>query len=264
VFWAGDFHLIDTAPYFNIGEKKCLVEYEEYLQAMTLVKEGDIGLSTHKGFIFSNSAIPGLFKHALIFVKGPVHSPAGNFSDTTNMRIVEAISAGVVEHHPLHTRTDYMIILRPKCVTDEEIEKAVRIARKVVGSDYDTNFKFDIEQELKFLHEQKTRAFDHRQILQLQEDAAELNIHAQNLAAEFDHAFSCTETVATAWWHKRHGLDIIRRNKCGRRIIVSDQFINDGFEIVWLSKSVTPNMIKKLPSKTQKIIEAYWVMNKSI
>jgi hypothetical protein len=249
IFWAGDVWLSSNFSYLHYGEKEYLTTYEEYLNALNLMCDGDIVLTTHKGYVFSNSAIPGLFKHALIVVKGPVPSPMGGFHDITNMRIVEAESEGVLERHPLHVRADYMIILRPKNVTDDDILQAVKTARKIVGSDYDADFKFDIEEELKHLNERKARAIDQNEMTRFQEDIDELKIHTKNLAAEYDHAFSCTETVAASWWHKRRQLGIYRQRRRGRMIIISDQFINKNFEIIWVSASVSPDKIQKLDNK---------------
>jgi len=253
-FWAGDVWLSNNFSYIHYGKKEFLTNYEEYLNALSLMCNGDVVLSTHKGYIFSNCAIPGLFKHALIVVKGPVLSPLGNFHDITKMRIVEAESEGVLKRHPLHSIADYMIILRPKNVTDDDILQAIQTAEKIVGSDYDADFKFDIEEELKHLNERKTRAIDPNEMIRFQEDIDELKIHTKNLAAEYDHAFSCTETVAASWWHKRRQLGIYRQWRRGRMIIIADQFVNKNFEIIWVSESVSLDKIQKLDNEDVKLM----------
>lgn len=254
VFWAGSVCLMKHFPWLTWDKHGYKASYEELMYAFSLARAGDVGLTYKWGYFLSNSAIPGLFKHALIFVRGPVIEK--DLTDVTKMRIVEAVAEGVLGRHPLNARADYIMILRPKEVTGEDIVKAVKTAEKIVGSDYDADFKFDIEEEVKELQRKKTgivpkeaEAFD--------EDVEELQILSTNLAAEYDHAFSCTETVAAAWWHKRHPLRLYRQKSRGRQIIVADQFINRGFQIVWTNVPVELAR-KSLGEEATEMVEEYW------
>ena len=63
-----------------------------------------------------------------------------------------------------------------------------------------------------------------------------------NLRAEWDGGFSCSEAVSFAWWHEREKLRLRRQMLRGKNVIPPDAFLNRGFEIVWMSESVTPEL----------------------
>jgi hypothetical protein len=241
VFWGGDVRLLDSFPYITWDVHEHLTDYDEAMQALPLIKAGDIGLHRDCGYL-SNLAIPGFMKHAWVHIDSPITSGIrtaenleGIAHDTTKMQIVEAISEGVVKRHALFPiRSDYVIILRPKDATQDEINKAVRNANKIVGCRYDASFKFDIEDELKMLG---TRGPG--DLLKTAEDKLELDRIRTNTIAEWDGGFSCTETASFAWWHKRRKLQLFRTTARGKQVILADQFINDGFEIIWMSDSIT-------------------------
>ena len=64
--------------------------------------------------------------------------------------VVEAVSEGVIHRsaiYPLYS--DYAIILRPRKVDYKSRRGACKKAKGIVGTRYDHNFQFDIEEELK-------------------------------------------------------------------------------------------------------------------
>ena len=136
----------------------------------------------------------------------------------------------------------------PKNVTDEERKGACKKAKSVIGEQYDVDFKFDIEEELKYY------TGTHK------EDAKEDLYESQKHIKKFDHAFSCTELVSYSWWHKREDLRLYRKKRRGKSVIVADDFLNGGWDIRWLSKSVTPDMANKfnLHEEGLSMIEEYW------
>lgn len=250
-FWAGDVRL-DWQWYFFIPfpliswtHHEYAVTYEELLKVCKTLQPGDLMLATKKGYVFSNIAIPGCFKHAGVIVTGPDLDTWP--LDPSTVKLVEAVSEGVVRRHVLWARGDLMIFLRPKDVDFEDRAKAVRIANKIVGCRYDAEFDFNLEDELKHLEN---------------EEREELERTKQNCKAEFDVAFSCTEVAAAAWWHKRKPLGIVRQRIRGRLCIVADQFVNRSFQIVWTNVTVAQAEKEGLGEEGLRELDAYWAKRK--
>ena len=201
VFWVGDIRSLSSFPWVTWAVKTHMVEFEEIKEAMYVAQRGDIGLHRDKGYL-SNIAIPGFMKHAWI------HIEHGD--------VVEAISEGVVRRsafYPLYT--DFGIIVRPRIKGDmESISRAVGKAKSIIGENYDVDFRFDIEKELRFYE-------------------------GKDAAKSYDPAFSCTEVVSFSWWHESERLGIKRSTQRGKQVILADDFLSDSFEIVWVSDSVT-------------------------
>jgi hypothetical protein len=242
VFWLGDIRRIGHFPWITWDVHQHGVEYDEALSALPHVRPGDVGLHLDRGYL-SNMAIPGFTKHAWIHVDGPARFTGADGverTDVTGMQIVEAVSEGVVRRSALYPiRSDYTLILRPRDASREEIDHAVEKAKRIVGCQYDADFKFDIEEELEhFGAPGENRS-------EVDEDLRELDVVSTNLGAEWDGGFSCTETVSFAWWHKRRALRLFRKPARGKMVILADDMINNGFEIVWLSESVTPEFARK-------------------
>jgi len=266
-FWAGDVRF-DWQWYFGVVPLPLVswthheygVSHEAFLSAMRAFQRGDIILATKFGYIFSNSAIPGCFKHAAIVEKEPSRSPVSfsdgsltTVADLADVRLVEAISEGVVRRHPQWARADLMVVVRPKYARDSDRKEASRIAGKLVGCRYDANFDFNIDEELKHIRE--TRVISDGE---LEEDKTELRRANANVKAEFDMAFSCTEVVATCWWHMRRRLGISRKKVRGRMCITADQFVNRDFHIVWTNVSAETARANGLHEEGVRELENYW------
>ena len=260
-FWAGDVHIIHynffgviNMPWPAWGKHTPRVSPETLLEKLKLVEAGDVFLGTHEDASISNLGIPGVWKHAGVVCHGPdcVNSNHRRICDVSVIRIVEAVSEGVVERHPEHTRCDRMIYLRPKGVSEADVDRFKTIIHKLVGAKYDASFKFNMEEELKWLKD-TTPDVD-----KAVKDEAELKRAVQNHRGEYDMAFSCTETVATAWWHKRHDLRLYRKKSRGRMVIVADQFVNHGWDIIWTN--IKPDEGKKmgLHEEGVSMLEDYW------
>jgi hypothetical protein len=224
VFFVGDVKKIESFPWITWATKKHKVGFEEVLDSLPLIRHGDIGIHRDEGYL-SNIAIPGFMKHAWIHTDDMLEEPGE--SRHKNM-IVEAISDGVVYRSAIYPMySDYTIILRPKDATEKSRRGACRKAKGVVGARYDHNFKFDIENELKY--------YNGNDITNAERDLG----HSLEYMRKYDHGFSCTEVVSYSWWHEREKLRLYREKSRGKDIILADSFLNTNFEIVWMSKSVT-------------------------
>ncbi|HOX08239.1 MAG TPA: hypothetical protein PK280_17730 [Planctomycetota bacterium] len=244
VLWGGDVRKIGHFPWVTWDVSEHLVEYEEAVSALPFIRPGDVGLHRERGFL-SNLAIPGFMKHAWLHMNGPQRFgiPGGKqLCDTGAMEMVEAVSEGVLRRSALHPiRSDYTIILRPKDVSPASVRWALEKSRRIVGCQYDTDFRFDIEEELTHFQSDAVPSeadFARRR--------AEMEAFLDNLRAEWDGGFSCSEAVSFAWWHEQKKLNLYRQPMRGKQVIPPDAFLNRGFEIVWMSESVTPELAAKL------------------
>lgn len=236
VFFGGDIRRLGSFPWITWDVHEHEIGFDEAMEALYHIKAGDVGVHRDKGYL-SNFAIPGFMKHAWVHITDPI-TINGHY-DTTSVQIVEAISEGVMRRHALYPiRSDYVIILRPKEASANDIIKAVKKANKIVGCKYDADFKFDIEDELKRF---KDTTGDVDQLIKEKE---EFTRTVTNIKAEWDGGFSCTETASFCWWHQRDKLRLFRIEARGKKVILADQFINGGFDIVWMSKSITPEIAK--------------------
>jgi len=222
-FMVGDLHNTGKFPWIACGSKEHLVKFDEIVDAIPLIQYGDIGLHRDAGYL-SNVFIPGFMKHAWIFTE-----------EGLDCKIVEAISSGVTHRnfvYPMYS--DYSIILRPRGVSENDRKGACVKAKSIVGERYDHEFYFDIEKELQFY-----RGSD------IEGAIIDLN-KANKQLDKFKHGFSCTEVVAYSWWHQREKLRLYRTNFAGKDIIKPDSFINNSWEVVWKSESVTKDVAIKL------------------
>jgi hypothetical protein len=249
-FWAGDICVLNSFPWISWDKHGHAVSEEEWMDAIALSRSGDVLLTTHANYPLSNWAIPGCFKHAGLISKGP--ECANGVCDIRAAKLIEAISDGVVAWSPMHARADRMILLRPLGMSYSDIARAVCTAERVVGCDYDAGFKFNIEDELKTLGSVSVPSEE------LVGVAQELKLTAHNVCTEFDMAFSCTETVALAWWHKRAELRLFRRPSRGRNVIVADQFINNGFFVAWTNVTVAEAVKFGLHEEGVELLQTYW------
>jgi len=208
-FFIGDFRTISSLPFVSTEIKEHFkIHFSDIREGDLLSKPGDVGLHRIKG-AWSNAGIPGAFKHAWIVVDGN--------------KCVEACSDGVVLRDALYPlATDYAVILRPKDVSEKDIEMAIKRSKAIVGCHYDANFKFDLEEANDMI------------------EVRDLGRYRSNISAgAFHPAFSCTETVGFSWFHKRSALRLFRTSYAGRDAIVADDFLKMNFDVVWASPNLT-------------------------
>jgi hypothetical protein len=225
VFTVGDLRGKPRVPYFGFENGDPSIPYEDGFEALRLLKAGDVGLH-REYFCASNVFIPGFMKHAWIHI-----NDAG--TDPTKTEIVEAVSKGVVRRSALYPIiAKHTIILRPKLhkvIVDHAIEKAVQI----VGCEYDDDFDFDVEEELQ--------DYGHMP----NEEKDELRTLSRNISIGHNNKFSCTEIVSFCYWHARSMLKLYRVHARGKDVVLADQMINNGFDIVWMSKDVNVDFAAK-------------------
>ncbi len=236
VFFVGKIRRLNRFPWVTWAVEQHEVDFQEIMEMVDKIQYGDVGLHRDAGYL-SNVAISGFMIHAWI------HTEDGYVG-----KIVEAVSAGVLHRsylYPMHS--DYTIILRPKGVCENERKGACKKAKQIVGSKYDVNFKFDIEEEIKYWSgKDEVEARNHL-------------LEGEKLVKEYEPAFTCTEVAAYSWWHRREQLRLFRTKRSGKSVILADTFLNDGWEIVWMSNSVTPESAKELgvPEEGLLMIERY-------
>jgi len=224
VFFTGDIRQMHRFPWVSWAKHHHSVEYDEILPVLSKIRYGDIGLHRDWGYL-SNIAIPGFMKHAWI------HTVDG----ITRPQIIEAVSEGVIKRSAVYPMfSDYTMILRPRDATEEERKGACNKVNRVVGTGYDVDFKFDIEEELHYYQGVDSSG------------ASTDLVASQKYLRRYDHGFSCTELCSYAWWHKREQLRLYRTKRRGKMVILADDFINHDWEIVWLSNSITVDIAKKL------------------
>jgi len=250
-FWAGDVCILGHFPWVTWDKHGYRVSVEEMLEVMAQMRAGDVLLTRHEAYPLSNLAIPGCFKHAAFVSRGPVVFGESH-RDVRAAKLIEAVSEGVMCWSPLRARADRMILLRPKNMEGGDIARAVFAAQKAVGCDYDADFQFNIEEELEAANKPKAVTGVVGDV------AAELKVTVENIKAEFDMAFSCTEAVAFAWWHKRAELRLFRRPSRGRNVIVADQFVNNGFAVVWTNVTSAEVAKAGMHEEGVGLIEQYW------
>lgn len=224
VFFGGKIRTLDAFPWITwAADDDHIVTFDEIASAMNLIRYGDIGLHRYAGYL-SNVVIPGFMIHAWVHTE-----------DGYQGRIVEAVRQGVVHRSAIYPMfADYTIILRPKMVSEEERKGACLKAKKIVGSKYDVDFTFDIEDEINYFRgKDEARARAHLKA-------------GEPMIKKYDPAFTCTEVAAYSWWHKREELGIERTEHRGKSVIIGDTFLNPGWEIVWMSRSVTADTAYKL------------------
>lgn len=224
-FAAGDLRAQSSIPWFTTNIRTPLVPFEEIVEGLELAQFGDVGLHRDSGY-FTNLTIPGAMKHCWLHTSDS-QDVCGPFVG----EIVEATSEGVLQKSAIVPYySDYAILLRPIGVTTEERKGACVKAQSVIGSDYDTSFKFNIEEEL--LYYAPENAEDLKEAIK--------SLEASEAALQrWNHAFSCSELVAYCWWHKRNELRLYRRKFLGKNVILPIDFMHSGFEIVWCSESWT-------------------------
>ena len=222
VFFGGKVRRLAVFPWLTWAVDGFSTSFDEISDVLPTLQYGDVGLHRFSGYL-SNVAIPGFMIHAWVHTD---EGPQGG-------KIVEAVREGVLYRSALYPMyADYTIILRPRNVTDEERKGACLKAKAIVGTRYDVDFDFDIEKELKFFKGRDA------------EKAKQSLKHGRRHLRKYDPGFSCTEVAAYAWWHKSEQLGIKRTEHRGRQVIIGDTYINRGFDIHWMSKTVSPDVAR--------------------
>lgn len=162
----GDVHVVKALclpPNIMVGEGKKRVVPEDYRSASKWFRPGDVLTSRTDGYIFSNWAIPGAFKHAMLYV-GPIRgtldrktgfiskpkllpSGVGIHHTQTPRAVVHAVSEGVVCQDLLSimNHCDYIAAFRPVLEKGAEGTPELMCANAcaLVGSPYDFGFSWE-------------------------------------------------------------------------------------------------------------------------
>ncbi len=223
VFFFGKIRSLDRFPWVTWAEIDYTISYDEIMDMVERIQYGDVGLHRNAHYL-QNIAISGFMIHAWIHTE-----------DGWRGKIVEAVSQGVLHRNYLYAlHSDYTIVLRPKNVSDNERKGACLKAKQIVGSKYDPFFKFDIEKEIEYWSGRD------------KEDAVAHLKAGEEFIRQYEPAFTCTEVAAYSWWHRREDLRLYRTERLGKSVILADTFLNNGWEIVWMSRSVTPETAAQL------------------
>lgn len=148
-------------PAVVVGAYGSLVQGQDYRSIVSVIKPGDMLLTTQKKYMGSNSAIPGAFKHLMVYT-GPVHGnynghyisnplPFGSsyraildefFPSTFNRTITHAESEGVMTFDLLDvfSHYDYIVVIRP-WKNEQEQQAIVKAALSQNGKPYDFDFE---------------------------------------------------------------------------------------------------------------------------
>lgn len=223
VFFVGKIRRLNSFPWVTWSVEQHEINYQEIMEMVDKLQYGDVGLHREAGYL-DNIAISGFMIHAWIHTE-----------DGYQGKIVEAVSAGVLHRSYLYALySDFTIIIRAKDVTEDERKGACKKAKQIVGSKYDPNFKFDIEKEIEYWSGKD------------EEEARNHLLEGEEWLKKFEPAFTCTEVAAYSWWHKREQLRLFRTKRMGKSVILADTFLNHGWEILWMSNSVTSAAAKEL------------------
>ncbi len=224
-FAAGDLRRQSGLPWFTTTVRKHLISGGEACEAVSTAQYGDVGLHRDTGY-FTNLTIPGAMKHAWLHTHDLATSKG-----LAGAQIVEATSDGVTcGSAVMPYMSDYAVLLRPRGVTPDQRAGACLKANGIIGAEYDTNFHFDIEEQLKY--------YDEANLVDRTEAIASLR-SSEAALQRWHTGFSCSEAVAYAWWHCRKELSLYRHSFLGREVILPVNFMHQNFEIVWCSASWT-------------------------
>jgi hypothetical protein len=210
-------HMMKAPPFVSCEDKTPGVGYKEIETCLGLAQKGDVALTHHVGYL-SNVIIPGFWKHAFLVTDNT------GFSET-----VEATHIGVHYNTGMESfAADYAVLLRPKVEMSDCLVAIDRI-KTLIGLPYDRAFQFDIERETKYLTETDAQVLD----------AARKDLNEAAKRKSYHPAFSCSETVAYAYWLVREKLGIKRSVIHGKQVILPNDFWtwNTTFELVWASDS---------------------------
>ena len=127
------------------GDTHYKVKGNESREILNKLKKGDIILARYDRYV-SSWFIPGFYTHVALYIG--------------DQRVVHAVTAGVKEEDILSLlRCDYICVLRPRGISDEEIEKSVKRAKSFIGLEYDFIFSNETDDRL-YCSELVFRAYD--------------------------------------------------------------------------------------------------------
>lgn len=195
---------------FAWGKFEHLISIEEAKKMVARAKPGYIGLHRNRGDL-SNTGIKGCFKHAWLHVEDDM--------------IIEAVSEGVLHRDALYPliESDYAVILKP-AISKVARAEACRRGHTIEGCLYDEGFEFEWTRPDKYFADKKT---------------AEANMKKYC-------KFSCTEAVGFCLAGNRRKLGLFRVEVMNKQVIMPDNYMKVTFEIVAMSKSLTPEIANEL------------------
>jgi hypothetical protein len=221
VFKAGDIRRLRSLPWVTWDTHQHRITYDEIMRdALPLLKIGDIVLHRDEGFL-SNLFIGGAMIHAGIYVG--------------DGWVIEAVSEGVVKRHALHIiHSDYAMILRPQIGDEDSVVRkqaaavACAWAEKMIGLEYDPLFEFNASEERALIKAGQ--------------------MHSAKLK------MCCTEIPYVCYYDYLTALNVGRRRNiglltrmlswvglnAGERVVDADMYVTANFDLVWASRSLTP------------------------
>jgi hypothetical protein len=129
------------------GDTHYKVKGEEARVILDKLKKGDILLARYDRYV-SSWFIPGFYTHVALYIG--------------DKKVIHAVTKGVKEDDILSLlRCDYICVLRPRGVTDEEVNRAVKTAKGFVGLKYDFIFNNETDDRL-YCSELVQKAYDER------------------------------------------------------------------------------------------------------
>lgn len=207
----------------TFGSKEPEIDQYEVHEIIPKLFSGDVLILRHDGFA-SNLGIGGAFIHAAIYLG--------------NNDVVEALSddqGGVCKRHVATAlAADKLIVLRPR-LNKFEKSNAVEIAKKLIGFKYDIFFDFDIAKE--------------KAMIELDYETAKAG----------KVKFCCTEIPYYCYMDYIDKLELYRETNIsvftefleifglliGKRILRADSYIESDFDVIYVSKNITLDWLKK-------------------
>ncbi len=120
--------------WFQINAHGYKLRGKHYYTIRDLIQPGDILIRRYDGY-FSTYALPGFWTHCGLYIGDEGDKPE---------QVIHSVSEGVIQETLVEfMRTDHMLILRyPTSKTKTKINKAIKLAKSIVGKPYDFGFDF--------------------------------------------------------------------------------------------------------------------------
>ncbi|HIP93776.1 MAG TPA: hypothetical protein EYH20_00390 [Leucothrix sp.] len=208
-------------PFFILYDPgSYLVKGNEVREIVNTVQPGDILIRGYKNYL-DGYFIPGFFSHAALYLGNVPNNDKVNllpsvleeFYAKGEQIIVHAMAEGVFMEDLLNfCRCDYLVILRAKNVTQDNIDDIYTRALMQLGKPYD--FKFDFSQ----FNNLSCTEFVY---LCMQEELTEQGVKLHNRRAPFRK----------------------------RPTLIPDDFINSSLQTVWQSQHIPAGTLDKIKKK---------------